>query len=215
MSISSLLSADRVFTESEITSKKRLLEFISEKAAEQLSLPQNTIFNKLIERERLGSTGLGQEMAGYATGEVFYTAQSLGLRHSHLDSGGYSYDQKHDDKDVQKAVDFLITDEQDRVLLTSMVACLFARKVYTKAHLAECLDVLGYPAIAENLDAIKQQIQKKRWQLRLATGFKPEAVAIPKRFTELTTWKGKTDAKYLNALKSAYAKKLNTIGAST
>ncbi|MGD1987070.1 MAG: aldehyde ferredoxin oxidoreductase N-terminal domain-containing protein [Desulfobacterales bacterium] len=158
---------------------------------------------------------LGQEMAGYATGEVFYTAQSLGLRHSHLDSGGYSYDQKHDDKDVQKAVDFLITDEQDRVLLTSMVACLFARKVYTKAHLAECLDVLGYPAIAENLDAIKQQIQKKRWQLRLATGFKPEAVAIPKRFTELTTWKGKTDAKYLNALKSAYAKKLNTIGAST
>ena len=158
---------------------------------------------------------LGQEMAGYATGEVFYTSQSLGFRHSHLDSGGYSYDQKHDEKDVQKAVAFLIADEQDRVLLTSMVACLFARQVYTHAHLAECLDVLGYPAIAENLDAIKQQIQKKRWQLRLATGFKPEAVAIPKRFTELTTWKGKTDAKYLNALKSAYAKKLNTIGAST
>jgi aldehyde:ferredoxin oxidoreductase len=157
---------------------------------------------------------LGQEMAGYATGEVFYTAQSLGFRHSHLDSGGYSYDQKHDDKDVQKAVDFLITDEQDRVLLTSMVACLFARKVYTKAHLAECLDVLGYAAIADNLDAIKRQIQKKRWQLRLATGFKPEAVTISKRFTELTTWKGKTDAKYLNALKSAYAKKINTIGAS-
>jgi aldehyde:ferredoxin oxidoreductase len=158
---------------------------------------------------------LGQEMAGYATGEVFYTAQSLGFRHSHLDSGGYSYDQKHDDKDVQKAVDFLITDEQDRVLLTSMVACLFAREVYTKAHMAECLDVLGYSAIAANLASIKQQIQKKRWQLRLATGFKPETVTIPKRFTELTTWKGKTDATYLNALKSAYAKKINTIGAST
>ena len=157
---------------------------------------------------------LGQEMAGYATGEVFYTAQSLGFRHSHLDSGGYSYDQKHDDKDVQKAVDFLITDEQDRVLLTSMVACLFARKVYTKAHQAECLNVLGYSAIADNLDSVKQQIQKKRWQLRLSTGFKPEAVTIPRRFTELTTWKGKTDAKYLNALKSAYAKKINTIGAS-
>jgi aldehyde:ferredoxin oxidoreductase len=95
-----------------------------------------------------------------------------------------------------------------------MVACLFARKVYTKAHLAECLDVLGYAAIADNLDAIKRQIQKKRWRLRLATGFKPEAVTIAKRFTELTTWKGKTDAKYLNALKSAYAKKINTIGAS-
>ena len=155
---------------------------------------------------------LGQEMAGYATGEVFYTAQSLGFRHSHLDSGGYSYDQKHDDKDVQKAVDFLITDEQDRVLLTSMVACLFAREVYTPAHMAECLNVLGYSAIADNLDSIKQQIQKKRWQLRLATGFKPETVGIPKRFSELTTWKGKTDVKYLNALKSAYAEKINAIG---
>ena len=37
---------------------------------------------------------LGQEMAGYATGEVFFVSQALGLRHSHLDAGGYSYDQK-------------------------------------------------------------------------------------------------------------------------
>jgi aldehyde:ferredoxin oxidoreductase len=35
---------------------------------------------------------LGQEMAGYATGEVFFTSQALGLRHSHLDAAGYSYD---------------------------------------------------------------------------------------------------------------------------
>ncbi len=156
---------------------------------------------------------LGQEMAGYATGEVFYTAQSLGFRHSHLDSGGYSYDQKHDEKDVQKAVDFLIADEQDRVLLTSMVACLFAREVYTKAHMAECLNVLGYNAIADNMESIEQQIQQKRWQLRLATGFKPEAVTIHKRFNELTTWKGQTDVDYLKALKSAYAKKITAIGA--
>ena len=152
---------------------------------------------------------LGQEMAGYATGEVFYTAQALGFRHSHLDSGGYSYDQKHEEKDVQKAVDFLISDEQDRVLLTSMVSCLFARKVYTKAHLAECLNSVGYPDIADNMESIKKEIQKKRWQLRLATGFKPDKVTIPKRFTELTTWKGNTDINYLNALKSAYAQKIN------
>ena len=46
---------------------------------------------------------LGQEMGGYATGEVFFVAQALGFRHSHLDSGGYSYDQKHEDRDVEKA----------------------------------------------------------------------------------------------------------------
>jgi len=157
---------------------------------------------------------LGQEMAGYATGEVFYTSQALGFRHSHLDSGGYSYDQKNDEKDVQKAVDFLIADEQDRVLLTSKVSCLFAREVYTKAHLAECLNSVGCPDIADNMESIKMQIQKKRWQLRLATGFKPEKMTIPKRFTELTTWKGTTDINYLNALKSAYAEKINEMGVS-
>ncbi len=157
---------------------------------------------------------LGQEMAGYATGEVFYTSQSLGFRHSHLDSGGYSYDQKHEEKDVDKAIDFLVADERDRILLTSMVACLFAREVYNKEHLAECLDVLGYPGIAANMEPIEHRIQQKRWQLRLATGFKPEAVKIPKRFTELTTWKGKTDVKYLDQLTSAYAQKINQMGAA-
>ncbi|MEJ2365072.1 MAG: aldehyde ferredoxin oxidoreductase C-terminal domain-containing protein, partial [Deltaproteobacteria bacterium] len=87
---------------------------------------------------------LGQEMAGYATGEVFFASQALGFRHSHLDSGGYSYDQKHTtDREVKEAVDFLVKDEQGRVLLTSMVACLFAREVYKDELLADCLNSLG------------------------------------------------------------------------
>ena len=90
---------------------------------------------------------LGQEMAGYATGEVYFASQALGLRHSHLDSGGYAYDQKHDDKDVGKAVDFLMADEASRAFLTSMVACLFARGVYNEELLPECLKVLGYGAL--------------------------------------------------------------------
>lgn len=63
MSITSLLATDHIFTDAEISSKKRLLEYIAEKAANELSLPQNIIFNKLLERERLGSTGLGRGFA--------------------------------------------------------------------------------------------------------------------------------------------------------
>ncbi len=63
MSISSLLAADRIFTDQAISSKKKLLEFIAEKAAEELSLAQNEVYNKLLERERLGSTGLGKGIA--------------------------------------------------------------------------------------------------------------------------------------------------------
>ena len=155
---------------------------------------------------------LGQEMAGYATGEVFYISEALGFRHSHLDSGGYSYDQKHEDKDVKKAVDFMVDDEQGRVLLTSMVSCLFAREAYKNELLADCLKSVGYTTIAENMDDISHHIQKLRWKTRLATGFNPQTVTIPKRFTEITTWKGTIDIDYLTALKDAYAKRIVAFG---
>jgi aldehyde:ferredoxin oxidoreductase len=148
---------------------------------------------------------LGQEMAGYATGEVFYAAQALGFRHSHLDTGGYAYDQKHAEQAVVDVVAFLISDEQERVVLTSMVSCLFARKIYTPELLKECLASLGHTALADNLDGIATGIQQKRWQLRLATGFEPGQIRIPKRYLEVITWKGQTDPQYLDALVSSYA----------
>lgn len=151
---------------------------------------------------------LGQEMAGYATGEVFFASQALGFRHSHLDAGGYAYDQKHDDQDVGKAVEFLVTDEASRAFLTSMVACLFARGVYTDELLAECLQVVGYGALAGSIDAVSRRIQQLRWQTRLATGFDPAAVSIPKRFTEVVTWKGKVDGEFLAVLKNEYARRI-------
>ena len=155
---------------------------------------------------------LGQEMGGYATGEVFFTSQALGFRHSHLDSGGYSFDQKHEEKNVEEAVKFLLRDEQGRVLLTSMVACLFAREVYTDELLANCLNSLGYTTLADNMDQVAQHIQKLRWRTRLATGFDPAAVKIPKRFTEITTWKGTIDVSFLNTLKKEYAKRILALG---
>jgi len=149
---------------------------------------------------------LGQEMAGYATGEVFFTAQSLGFRHSHLDSGGYSYDQKHSEQDVDGVVNFLIEDEASRALMTSMVSCLFARGVYKKDLLAECLASVGYPEIAATLGDLGNHIQKLRWKTRITTGFTPESVTIPKRFFKIKTWKGAIDPAYLNTLKSEYGK---------
>jgi aldehyde:ferredoxin oxidoreductase len=148
---------------------------------------------------------LGQEMAGYATGEVFYAAQSMGLRHSHLDTGAYSYDQSNAPKDVAKALAFLLEDERERVVLTSMVACLFARKVYDQETLRRCLTVLGGGGLADNLDQAATRIQQLRWQARAAGGYDPMNVSIPKRFLEVETWKGPTDPQYLEELRQAYA----------
>lgn len=155
---------------------------------------------------------LGQEMAGYATGEVFFTAQSLGFRHSHLDAAGYSYDQTQPGKDVAKAVAFLVKDEADRCLLTSCVVCLFARKIYSEPVLAECLESLGLREAADRLAAVGPRVQQARWRLRLAEGYDPRRVPLPKRFTEVTNWKGPIDPAYLGELRSAYARAILDLG---
>ncbi len=154
---------------------------------------------------------LGQEMAGYATGEVFFTSQAFGFRHSHLDSGGYSFDQTSKEKDPRKAVDFLIQDEGDRVLLTSMVACLFARKVYTTERVQECLSACGLDDIAVALPTAAHTAQALRRKLQLDTGFIPENLVIPKRYTEITTWKGPMDITYLEDLRRLYIERLRSM----
>jgi aldehyde:ferredoxin oxidoreductase len=151
---------------------------------------------------------LGQEMAGYATGEVFFISQALGFRHSHLDAGGYSYDQKQKEKDIAKAVEFLVQDEKDRVFLTSMVSCLFAREVYKEAVLADCLNAVGYRNLAENMDAVARRIQTMRWHMRLKTGFDPESTKIPERFKQVVTWQGPIDTSYLDSLQKTYAQRI-------
>jgi aldehyde:ferredoxin oxidoreductase len=154
---------------------------------------------------------LGQEMAGYATGELFFAAQTLGFRHSHLDTGAYGYDQKNSDKDITRAVDFLIEDEPGRAFLTSMVGCLFARAVYTEEQLAECLMAVGFDTLSGSISKTSEYIRALRWKVRAKTGFNPENFTIPKRFYQVETWKGQIDKNYLDSLKMEYGKRIEAI----
>lgn len=63
MTITALLSPDRIFLNTAITSKKKLLEFIANRASSQLQLAEATLYSNLLDRERLGSTGLGKGFA--------------------------------------------------------------------------------------------------------------------------------------------------------
>ncbi|MDW7774152.1 MAG: aldehyde ferredoxin oxidoreductase N-terminal domain-containing protein [Desulfobulbaceae bacterium] len=157
---------------------------------------------------------LGQEMAGYATGPAFFVSQAMGLRHSHLDAGGYAFDQKPTGKTVEDAVKFLVDDEKTRVLLTSMVACLFARGVYGQEMLGECLNSIGYGRLADNMDTVAGEIQRLRWRMRLGCGYKPESVTIPKRFTEVITRRGPIDLEYMEDLKTAYGRRILDLGST-
>ncbi len=63
MTISALLSPQSIFLDTEITSKKKLLELIANIVADRTQLSESAIYNNLLNRERLGSTGLGQGFA--------------------------------------------------------------------------------------------------------------------------------------------------------
>ena len=147
---------------------------------------------------------LGQEMAGYATGEVFFASQTYGFRHSHLDNAGYSYDQKADSKTAKDAVAFLIEEERRRVQLTCMVSCLFARNIYSEERLQECLASVGLARLAESVVVRSKDVQAKRWHLKFLTGYNPKNISIPKRFEEVSTWKGLIDKVYMDAVANDY-----------
>jgi aldehyde:ferredoxin oxidoreductase len=156
---------------------------------------------------------LGQEMAGYATGETYFASQTVSFRHSHLDTGAYSYDQKHKEKDVDAVVKFLVDDERERVLLTCLVACLFAREVYKPEVVAAALSCLGHGELAAGIDTAAENARRARWKLKIATGYDPLATRIPKRFAEIETWKGPVDAAYMEALRAGYAAAVLSLGA--
>jgi PTS system nitrogen regulatory IIA component len=64
MQVAELLDLDRISCNAHTASKKRALEQLSQLlAANQETLTQNQVFDSLISRERLGSTGLGHGVA--------------------------------------------------------------------------------------------------------------------------------------------------------
>jgi PTS system nitrogen regulatory IIA component len=63
MEIANLLSPNAVVAHLKAANKKQVLQEIAAKAANLTGLPERRIFETLIERERLGSTGMGQGIA--------------------------------------------------------------------------------------------------------------------------------------------------------
>jgi len=63
MEIADLLSPDAVLSHLKAASKKQVLQEMAHKATVLTGLPERRIFETLTEREKLGSTGMGQGIA--------------------------------------------------------------------------------------------------------------------------------------------------------
>jgi PTS system nitrogen regulatory IIA component len=63
MEIEDLLSAGNVLGDFKASSKKQTIQALSRKLADSVSVDPRLVFDKLLEREKLGSTGVGKGVA--------------------------------------------------------------------------------------------------------------------------------------------------------
>ena len=63
MQITEFIEPQRIHIGVKATSKKQILEFLARTGSEETSLAERSIFDVLVERERLGSTGVGKRVA--------------------------------------------------------------------------------------------------------------------------------------------------------
>jgi PTS system nitrogen regulatory IIA component len=63
MELAELLSPEGVIASLRATSKKQVLQELAQRASKLVRLPDRQIFEALLERERLGTTGVGQGVA--------------------------------------------------------------------------------------------------------------------------------------------------------
>lgn len=63
MALADLLQQDAIIPALKVNSKKQLLQELAVKAAKLTGLPEREIFDVILQRERLGSTGVGHGIA--------------------------------------------------------------------------------------------------------------------------------------------------------
>jgi len=154
----------------------------------------------------------GNEMPGYHTGPGCHLGYLTGARHSHLDSAGYSLDQKAAVKGEaltpEGVASELVEEERWRQVLTSLVICLFARNIYTPEVVLQTLATAGYAWSQDDLARLGAEVLKRKYDFKQREGFDLAALRIPQRILETPTPAGKIDETFMRQAIEAYGRAL-------
>ncbi len=127
----------------------------------------------------------GNEMPGYHTGAGGYLGYLTGARHSHLDSAGYSLDQKNAIKGhtptPEELADTLLAEERWRQVLTSLTICLFARGLYEPELVQKALAAAGIERSSNELDGLGREILRAKYDFKVREGFDLAQLRLPRR----------------------------------
>ncbi len=154
----------------------------------------------------------GNEMPGYHTGPGCHLGYLTGARHSHLDSAGYSIDQKAvgkpDPLTPQGVANSLLEEERWRQVLTSLVICLFARNIYTPEMTQKVLASTGFNYSLEELTAIGTETLRRKYDFKLKEGFDLSKIRIPHRIFETTSPLGDINETFMREAIKEYSSKV-------
>jgi aldehyde:ferredoxin oxidoreductase len=126
----------------------------------------------------------GNEMPGYHTGPGAHVGCLMGARHSHLDNAGYSVDQKALVKgklSPEELGDALLEEESWRQILSSIVICFFAREIYDRDTVLNCLQTAGFDLDEEQLLKTGRDIHREKFRFKTREGFTFDGLRIPER----------------------------------
>ncbi|HIQ03352.1 MAG TPA: aldehyde:ferredoxin oxidoreductase, partial [Desulfurococcales archaeon] len=154
----------------------------------------------------------GNPMPGYHTGPAAHIGYLIGARHSHLDTAGYSLDQKLLGKKYptpEELVDKLVEEECWRQILSSLVVCFFARGIYKPDIVVKALQPLGYTYNVDDLKKLGTEIYREKYRLKVREGFKISKLRIPKRLLETPTPHGLVSEEYVVKALEYFKKKMN------
>jgi aldehyde:ferredoxin oxidoreductase len=154
----------------------------------------------------------GNEMPGYHTGPACHLGYLTGARHSHLDSAGYSLDQK---KGVsaqtltpESVAEALLAEERWRQVLTSLVICLFARGIYTPEVVQKTLATVGFEWSLEELEQLSLETLRLKHDFKTREGFELTQLRLPRRIFETPAPAGKFDEDFMRQTMAHFAEKL-------
>ena len=151
----------------------------------------------------------GNEVSGYHTGPASIVGQLVGVRHSHLDNAGYGIDQKALKKpmDLETMVEEIIKEDNSRGVFNSLVACLFARGVYSEENIIDSLGAVGIVKSKDDLQDLGHQIFQEKYKFKTQEGFDLSAARVPRRFYETASASGMVTAERVQEMLGIYRKK--------
>jgi nitrogen PTS system EIIA component len=134
MPLNDILKPEAVFADVRASSKKQVLQFLAEKAAAATGIAEREIFDTVQQRERLGSTGVGNGIA-IPHGKLKMASRLTGI-FARLDGG----------------VDFEAIDDQK----VDLVFLLIAPELAGADHLKALSKVARALRTAETVEAIRK-----------------------------------------------------------